>query len=107
MRSTLPDECAEFRFLGTRPVAEPREGQQRQFEWAQRAIQSDKRTTSDQEGAEEILERTGMALFRRDWLFQHYPADNETLAVVWQHGQNRDWSDRRRNGLDAGKNRRS
>ena len=107
MRSMLPDENAEFRFQGTRRLLSHARANSAKFEWAQRAIQSDKRTTSDQEGAEEILERTGMALFRRDWLFQHYPADNETLAVVWQHGQNRDWSNRRRNGLDAGKNRRS
>jgi hypothetical protein len=87
---------------GNPPVAEPRDGQTSQFERAQRAIQSDEGTTSDQEGTEEILERTGMARFGRGWQFLQDTAGNETLGVVWQHWQNRDWNNGRGNSLDTG-----
>ncbi len=107
MRSRLPDECTEFRFQGTcrllRPATAKRtssNGHSELFNWI-------KRTTSDQKGTEEILERAGMALFRSHWLLHNDTADNEALVVVWQHWQNRDWGDGRRNGLDTGKERRS
>jgi hypothetical protein len=63
--------------------------------------------TSDQEGTEEILERTGMALFRRDNRFEHRCTDKGNQAMVWQRRQDCDWIDGSRNDLDAGKYRRS
>jgi hypothetical protein len=71
-------EHAEFRFQGTRRLLRPRDGQKRRFQRAQRAIQPDRGVTSDQKRTEEILERAGMAMFRRHCRLERRSADKTT-----------------------------
>jgi hypothetical protein len=67
----------------------------------ERAIQSDREVTSDQERAEEMLERTGMTRPGRDCRFQQETANRATCAMVPRRRQNRDWIDRGKNDLDT------
>jgi hypothetical protein len=72
----------------------------------ERAIQSDREVTSDQERAEEIPQRTGMARPGRDCRFEQETANRATCAMVPRRRQNRDWIDRGKNDLDTRKYRR-
>jgi hypothetical protein len=87
---------------GIRLVLEPRRRQTTPSPRAQRAIQSDRGVTSDLKRAEEVLERTRMALSERNCRFEDHSADEATWAVVWERRQNRDGIDRWRNYLDTG-----